>query len=97
MPSCDDCGVVFDKVHDFQNHEKRWCPERQAPKRPFPDEDIYPDIRMKYDSEESNDHPKYLNQEDEVFKKLAKVDRNENKSEWEDNVEKKRKARFFFF
>jgi hypothetical protein len=87
MHSCDDCSVVFHNVHDLQNHVERWCPERPAPKRPFPDEDIYPDKRMKYDSEESNDYAQYLDQEDEVFKKLAKIARNENENEWEDKVE----------
>jgi hypothetical protein len=28
MPSCDDCGVLFETVHDLQLHVKRWCPER---------------------------------------------------------------------
>ncbi len=26
MPSCDDCGVVYDSVHDLQRHVKEWCP-----------------------------------------------------------------------
>jgi hypothetical protein len=28
MPSCDDCGVLFETVHDLQRHVKRWCPKR---------------------------------------------------------------------
>ena len=27
MPSCDDCGIVFNDVHDIQRHVKTWCPE----------------------------------------------------------------------
>lgn len=27
MPSCDDCGVVLDSMHDLQRHIKSWCPE----------------------------------------------------------------------
>lgn len=27
MPSCDDCGIIFDTMHDVQRHVKRWCPE----------------------------------------------------------------------
>jgi hypothetical protein len=68
-----------------------------TPKRPFPDEDIYTDKRMKYDSEESNEYAKYLDQEDEVFKKLAKNARSENESEWKDKVEIYEKQVFFSF
>ena len=27
MSSCDDCGIVFENIHDLQNHVKRWCQE----------------------------------------------------------------------
>ena len=27
MPSCDDCVIVFENIHDLQNHVKRWCEE----------------------------------------------------------------------
>lgn len=27
MPSCDDCGLVFENMHDLQRHVKRWFPE----------------------------------------------------------------------
>ena len=27
VPSCDDCGIVFENIHDLQNHIKRWCQE----------------------------------------------------------------------
>lgn len=33
MPSCDDCGVVLDSMHDLQRHIKRWCPENETLKR----------------------------------------------------------------
>ncbi|KAL4239956.1 hypothetical protein ACF0H5_000753 [Mactra antiquata] len=39
MPSCDDCDVMFENVHDLQNHVKRWCPEHQPPKRELAEED----------------------------------------------------------
>ena len=32
MPSCDDCGLVFENVHDLQRHVKRWCPENRERK-----------------------------------------------------------------
>ena len=27
MTSCDDCGLMFENVHDLQRHVKKWCPE----------------------------------------------------------------------
>lgn len=27
MPSCDDCGILFENMHALQRHIKRWCPE----------------------------------------------------------------------
>lgn len=30
--ACDDCGLLFDSVHDVQRHVKRgWCPENDEP------------------------------------------------------------------
>ena len=36
MPSCDDCGLVFDHITDLQRHIKFWCPEqcRGSPMKP---------------------------------------------------------------
>lgn len=33
MPSCDDCGLVFDTSSDVQRHIKNWCPENKNLKR----------------------------------------------------------------
>ena len=30
MPSCDDCGVVLDSMHDLQRHIKSWCSENET-------------------------------------------------------------------
>ena len=30
MPSCDDCGLVFDSIHDVLKHVKSWCPEKEG-------------------------------------------------------------------
>jgi hypothetical protein len=43
MPSCDDCGVVLDSMHDLQRHIKTWCPESESLKRKREDEDISED------------------------------------------------------
>ena len=39
MPFCDDCGLVFENIHDLQRHVKKWCPEREelVVKRPRED------------------------------------------------------------
>lgn len=29
MQSCDDCGLVFENMHDLQRHVKKWCPENE--------------------------------------------------------------------
>ena len=40
MPSCDDCGLLFETMHDLQRHVKTWCPENTTKRRI--DEDIAP-------------------------------------------------------
>jgi hypothetical protein len=27
MPSCDDCGLIFENISDLATHMNRWCPE----------------------------------------------------------------------
>jgi hypothetical protein len=29
MPSCDDCGLMFENISDLVKHMNRWCPESQ--------------------------------------------------------------------
>jgi hypothetical protein len=29
MFSCDDCGLMFGKLHDLQKYAKKWCSENQ--------------------------------------------------------------------
>lgn len=43
LPSCDDCGLVFENVHDLQRHVKKWCPENVLPKRKREDEEMEED------------------------------------------------------
>lgn len=40
MPSCDDCGLVFEDMHDLQRHVKKWCPKNGSPKRNRDDEEM---------------------------------------------------------
>ena len=59
MPSCDDCGVVLDSMHDLQRHIKSWCPENETLKRKLNDTDNNDDDSKKlkwekYESEIEN-------------------------------------------
>ena len=50
MPSCDDCGLLFENIHNLQKHVKNWCHEsskrklendeflNESPKKPKLDE-----------------------------------------------------------
>ncbi|CAC5385559.1 unnamed protein product [Mytilus coruscus] len=40
IPSCDDCGVVLDIMHDLQRHIKHWCPENESLKRKRDNEEL---------------------------------------------------------
>ena len=42
MSSCDDCGLIFENMHDLQRHIKTWCPENGSIKsrREEEEEDI---------------------------------------------------------
>jgi uncharacterized C2H2 Zn-finger protein len=33
MPSCDDCGLIFENISDLARHMNRWCPENNDLKR----------------------------------------------------------------
>ena len=33
MPSCDDCGLLFENIHSLQKHVKNWCHESNKRKR----------------------------------------------------------------
>ena len=39
MPSCDNCGIMFDNRHVLQRHVKNWCPENRKRKREDDDDD----------------------------------------------------------
>ena len=43
MPSCDDCGLMFENIPDLARHMNRWCPENNDLKRKRDDDqdDIY--------------------------------------------------------
>ena len=40
MPSCDECGLVFDSHHDVQRHVRNWCPEKPPQIKVEREEDV---------------------------------------------------------
>ncbi|CAG2195541.1 unnamed protein product [Mytilus edulis] len=82
MPSCDECGLMFENVSDLMRHVKTWCPENNDLKRKFNEE--YEDIPSKKFKKEIQ----IEDGEDDVFKKLAKYARDETEDIWEEKVDK---------
>lgn len=90
MPSCDDCGVMFENMHDLQRHVKMWCPEHHTLKRKneFEENDVpvkkrwisYSDI----DDEDGNDE----SEEEKYFVKITEKARENNEKGWQRKREK---------
>jgi hypothetical protein len=89
MPSCDDCGLVFESMHDLQRHIKRWCPENN--KRKDNDVEMEEDRSnwIPFEPEKSEDEE---NREDEVFIALMDKAKENNETEWDQKYEKYVKA-----
>ncbi|CAG2217093.1 unnamed protein product [Mytilus edulis] len=83
MPSCDDCGVVFESVPDLARHINKWCPENNDLKRKREKEDE--DIPLKKSRVDEIDTEEG---EDMAFVKLAELAREANEGVWEEKVNK---------
>ncbi|VDH90152.1 Hypothetical predicted protein [Mytilus galloprovincialis] len=82
MPSCDECGLMFENLSDLMRHVKRWCPENNDMKRKFNEEhEDIPSKKFKTEIEIEDG-------ESDVFKKLAKYARDETEDLWEEKVDK---------
>ena len=89
MPSCDDCGLLFENIHDLQRHVKRWCPENFSLKRKRGDEDDEdqpPSKRFLINPEEKEEEQE--NQEHEVFNYLMKRSKEHNEKQWDQKYDK---------
>lgn len=90
MPSCDDCGIVFENMHDLQRHVKKWCPEKVSLKRKRDDEEMEEDqppqkwIPFEPEKKEENKE----SQEDDVFNHLMKMAKEDNKKLWDQKYDK---------
>ena len=80
MTPCDDCGVVFENVHDLQRHVKTWCPENQMGQPPTK--------RMKMDVTEDGlvDQISEPDAELPVYTSLMKQVQDENEKIWNKRV-----------
>ena len=77
MSSCDECGLMFENIHDFQRHVKNWCPERQPPaKRLKLAEEAMPEQQLTTDAELS------------VFRLLAQKGKEKHADDARQKVEK---------
>ena len=85
MPSCDDCGLMFENVSDLARHMNRWCPENNELKRKRDDDE---------DDYTSSKKPRFEDQiiiddgEDVALTKLAEQAREANEDKWEAKVNK---------
>jgi hypothetical protein len=79
MPSCDDCGLMFENISDLARHMNRWCPENNDLKR------------KREDDEDEYKQPKKSRLEEQTiideggdiaFMKLAELAREANEDKW---------------
>lgn len=96
MPSCDDCGVVLDSMHDLQRHIKSWCPENETLKRKREeaddeDKNVKRMNMIKYESENENDEEDDDEEsvdENEGYKKLLDEAIDTAKIKFDENYDK---------
>ena len=82
MPSCDECGLMFEHVFDLMRHVKRWCPENNNLKRKSEDDnDGIPFKRSKIDIQIEDG-------EDIAFNTLDISEREATEDQWEAKVDK---------
>ena len=87
MPSCDDCGLVFDDMHDVQRHVKNWCPENEKKRKHEDGEDDLPTKKLmtlvkSKDDDSSNDPLIQLAFENKTFEVIAFKVKYQNEDEW---------------
>ena len=85
MPSCDDCGLMFENIPDLARHMNRWCPENNDLKRKRGDDedDNIPSKKSRLEEQTIIDEG-----EDVAFTKLAELAREANEDKWESKVDK---------
>lgn len=62
MIGCEDCGIVFENVHDLQKHVETWCLEQYPTKRTT-------------EHESPNEQNSIWDEEQNVYEKFAEMSR----------------------
>ena len=90
MPSCDDCGVMFDNMHDLQRHVKTWCPEKRKREDNDDNDEDQPQTKkwIPYNEEEKSTE----NREQEAFQSMMHSAKEDNEEELYKKVEKYKKS-----
>jgi hypothetical protein len=85
MPSCDDCGQMFENIPDLARHMNRWCPENNdlKGKRDDDEDDNIPSKKSRLEEQTTIDEG-----EDVAFTRLAELVREANEDKWESKVDK---------
>jgi hypothetical protein len=85
MPSCDDCGLMFENIPDLARLMNKWCPENNDLKRKREDEqdDYKRSKKSRLDEQTIIDEG-----EDVAFTELAELAREANEDKWESKVDK---------
>ncbi|KAK3092712.1 hypothetical protein FSP39_006378 [Pinctada imbricata] len=55
MHSCDNCGLVFENIHDLHRHVKTWCPKNRKRTRDEDEKTIHKKMKLDDDSSEEDD------------------------------------------
>ena len=87
--ACDDCGLLFENVHDLQRHVKKWCPEKEdlTSKRKLPVEENTEEIPPKRQRMDQMTDKKYNEQEAVAYQALLKRAKKMNKENWEEKYD----------
>ena len=85
MPSCDDCGLMFESIPDLARHMNKWCPENNdlKQKRDDDEDDNIPSKKSRLEEQTIIDEGR-----DIAFTKLATLAREANEDKWESKVDK---------
>ncbi|XP_069122470.1 uncharacterized protein [Argopecten irradians] len=90
MSACDDCGIMFQDVHDLQRHVKKWCPENDSRKRKLPSNEENEPVVKKWLSLESLESQDEENESEEhvVFNAIMTKANSVNEEEWNKKYDK---------
>ena len=80
MISCENCGVVFENLHDLEKHVKTWCAEQTKRNDEY---EFPPSKRTRLDESLDNE-----DEEQNVYEKIAEMSRENNEEQWQEKVEK---------